>query len=307
VINRKRQRWVLAGLAVVALAAAGVAPVATAKKKSPSSTTKLRAIPVPPGGSGSTAVGCPKRNHVTGGGYKVDPSFSPAGLTGARTVAIESVPAIFRSWSAGAAAFTTPGVGANVSIFARCEPDDAIKALQTGPPSPSTIPVGLSQTVTMNCTGGGKILSAGYQMSPPPLLSDPTKRGGSVLQSRRSGPSQWTLQVGNPSPPEGVGDIALSTRFLCEKGGKSIKEASSTVAIGDDTRTSADASCPKKQHVISGGFSIAPNVSGAPVPAISVDEFHPNGKTGWHLGLYELSGFALPAGASVTVFAYCKK
>ncbi len=308
-IDRSNQRWILAALAVVALAALAATPSLAAKKKSKKASLVTRQTPasIGPGLATTLNTPCPKKNHATGGGYLVSPSFSPGGLTGTRTAPTESRPTGFRAWAAGAAAFATPPSPGTFTSFARCEPDTAIKSIGTGTPNFSTIPAGLSQTVTMNCTAGGKVVTAGFQTSAPPLLSDPSKRAGSVLQSRRSGPSSWTLQVGNPSPPVGAGDITLSTSFICAKGGKSISEASTTVPIGDDTRTTADVSCSKKQQVVSGGFSIAPNVAGAPVPAVSVDEFHPSGSRGWHLGLYELTGFDLPAGAAVTLYAYCKK
>jgi hypothetical protein len=293
-------------LAVAALLSAVAVPGAAAKKKS-GSTAKTATTTVTPGGEAATTAACSKNNHVTGGGYSVSPSFSPGGLTGSRIESTLSRPLALKSWTSGASAYATPPQPGSLTVYARCEPNSSIKALATAPPNSSTIPVGLSQTTSLSCPSGAKILSGGYAVSPPPSLSDPNKRGASILQSRRSAPNTWTVQVGNPSPPNGFGPVTFSASFICDKGGKTVKERSITVPIAADARTSADVSCSKKQHVVSGGYAIAPNTSGAPVPAVEIDEFRPNGKKAWHLGLYELTGFELPAGSIVTLTAYCRQ
>jgi hypothetical protein len=300
-------RGVVLGFAVALACVFALAPGAAAKSSSQTKSKTTTAVTsVPPGGGSATAASCPKSYHVTGGGYAVAPSFSPGGLTGTRSESTQSQAGVLKSWLAGASAYSTPPQSGTLTVYARCEPNSVIKKLGSSPPNSSTIPVGLGTTVTLNCPGGAKILNGGYVVSPPPSLANPDKRGAAILQSHRASPSTWTIQIGNPSPPAGLGPVTFSTSFLCEQGGKKISEISTTVPISSDNRTSADVSCSKKKHVVSGGYTITPNATGAPVPAVEIDEFNPSSKRAWHLGLYELTGFDLPAGSAVTLTAYCK-
>ncbi len=296
------------GLAALLLLGAMIAPAMAAKKKSKKPKTVTSTGPISPGGLTTTSASCPKGYHVTGGGQAVTPSFNPASLSGVRTLPLEAAPTPIAQWSGGAAAFTLPPVGGTLNVFGRCEANEAIKGLSSSS-NTASIPLGIANTSTVTCPSGTKVLTGGFLVSGPPSSADPTKRGASVLQSRRLSTNQWIFTVANPSPPEGVGAVSATFRVLCTKGGKSISEATTTTPILNDLRTNSDATCSgKKVEVVGAGFQITPNTAGSGgLPAVGIDEFQPTGKQGWHLGLYELPLFNLPIGSSVTNYAYCKK
>ncbi|MGH2922882.1 MAG: hypothetical protein ACRDKH_02490 [Solirubrobacterales bacterium] len=71
-------------------------------------------------------------------------------------------------------------------------------------------------------------------------------------------------------------------------------------------RSGGDARCAGKRHVVSGGFAIEDADSTLAVAAF-LDESHPVGRKGWHLGMSELPGINLPVGATLETLAYCKR
>jgi hypothetical protein len=293
------------GLAALALAGLSAPAISAAKSKSVAST-KSANVPLGPGSAVSTTAKCKSGSHISGGGYQVSPSFTPSALTGVRSDPTSSTPSGATSWSAGGAAFATPAVSGTETVFARCEKNSEGRIVQL-PFGSGTAILGTVTNVTLNCASGTHVLAGGFTVSPPPNLADPNKAGAQVLQSRRTATGQWTITVGNPLPPAGVVAASFSASALCElnQGSEKVKEVSSTAPIGDDARTTADASCSKKKHLVSGGFLVSPNSGTA--PAVGIDEFQPSGSRKWHTGLYEFPGFNLPAGSSLTTYAYCKK
>src|SRR5262249_38936717 len=122
-----------------------------------------------------------------------------------------------------------------------------------------------------------------------------------ILQSLRSSVTDWTISAFESSLNANSGNVSVSA--LCERNaaGRSISEVATSSGFGVNQRASGDPSCPAGQHVASGGYSLSPRQS--TIPVVGIDEFQPNGNTGWHLGLHTVG--AQPAGSSVTTYAYC--
>ncbi|MGZ5309358.1 MAG: hypothetical protein ACXWDQ_02815, partial [Solirubrobacterales bacterium] len=91
-------RRVLAIAGCVALAVAGLSGIAVAKKKSVAKT-KSSTVSIVPGSGSATTASCPKKTHVTGGGYQVSPSFTPSALTGVRSTGTSSIASGLKGWS----------------------------------------------------------------------------------------------------------------------------------------------------------------------------------------------------------------
>jgi hypothetical protein len=287
-------------LALAGLAAAAIAPVAAEGAKP--AVTRSSSVAIGPGTQQSAKARCPKGRHMSGGGFTVAPTFNPAANSGTATVNLISHPAGRRSWQSGGAAFTTPSTAGTFTTIARCERNSLgqIDKILTGS---STIPVSQSTTVELNCPRGTHALTAGYAGSPAGSLTNKSAFRLQIVQSRRTTGRQWTIIAVNPAGAPGP--ASLTTNVACEvnrKGG-SVSEKSSLAAIANNGRTSSTASCTGKKHVVGGGFSVLPAVG----PAVSIDQTQPVGKKSWQIGLYEFPGITLPAGSTLTTYAYCKK
>jgi hypothetical protein len=171
----------------------------------------------------------------------------------------------------------------------------------------ATVTSGILDNLVIHCPTGTHVVSAGYAGTG---LATYVNNFGSfrifILQSRRTALNQWTISAfeSSANPASGTVDVAA----LCErnKKGHSISETSGISPVSTTARTSADATCPSKTHVLSGGFLLSPIPanSGSP-PIVGIDEFAPSGKRGWHLGLHNFG--PQPAGSSVATYAYCAK
>jgi hypothetical protein len=301
--------WAVVGSALLVCAVAVPAVSAKGKGKSTKSFAgKSLTVPLAAGLSGSATATCPSKTHATGGGYSVSPAFNPSALTGVRSVVTESIFSAKRTWRGTASAYASPPQAGTLTTRVQCESDLLIKRLLSTSTPPTAIPVDTLADVNLTCPAGTQVLSGGYTLSPPPSLTDPTMIGAFVLASRRTAPNQWTITVLNPTPPVGVATATITGVGLCEKSksGK-VSEVSSVTAIGSDARSVGQASCSKRKHVVSGGFDVSPHTAGASSPAVSVDESESSGDRTWKSGLYELPGPSLPAGSTLTTFAYCKK
>jgi hypothetical protein len=304
----RRMAVALTGIAalVVALGPASAPAAKSKKKKKPkAAVTKTASVAFGSGTQATTTAGCTGKTHASGGGYAIAPSFT-APATGLRSLHAQSSPAGNRGWTSAAGAFTAPAASGNLTGYVRCE-SNRLGKIATRSSSSLTLNPGVSQNLIFNCAPGTHVISGGFAGTAIANFADPTNGWRiMVLQSRRTGPGQWTVSVYNKQAPGGAATI---TGFVvCELNGKgrAVSEVAASTALAEDQRRSADATCPKKKHVVSGGFLVTPTGPGQ-VPGVGIDENLPVGNRGWHIGLYDFPTVTLPAGATLTGYAYCKK
>ena len=278
------------------------------KKKGPPAVTTSSQLSFASGTTVPATAHCPARTHVTGGGFNVSPPFTPPS-TGLRSVTSTSHPTGPAGWHASGSAFFTPAAAGSFTTHARCESNSLGKFAEIISQTITLAPAS-AQTFTFSCPPGTHALSGGYAgagtagFDYPPNMP-PTNLRIIPLQSRRTSPTQWTVQALNSSASPAA--ATFTGYAVCERDakGRTISEASTFVALINDSRASGDPTCAgRKQHVVSGGFLIFPNTVGG-VPATAIDEFQPVGKGTWHLGLHELVNRGLPAGSSLQTYAYC--
>jgi hypothetical protein len=306
-----RMLLIVVAAALVALLALGLASPSVAKKKKNKAqpaitTTALGAISS--GGSGSATANCTGKTHISGGGYAVSPhlTFNPG--AGLNALSSTSTPVGATAWNAKADAFAVPASSGSLTTMARCENNSLsqIGVIVTGT---ATVPPGILANLQIVCPGGTHVISGGYDGTGLGAygLSNQNLRI-LILQSRRTALNQWTISafennVG-ASPPSGTVSVAA----ICERNakGRSIGEVATISPFGNASRASGDPTCPAKQHVISGGYSLSPlPASMGNPPVVGVDEFEPVGKSTWHLGLHTTATQPQPPGTSVATYAYC--
>jgi hypothetical protein len=285
------------GVAVLALAPAAMAKgsIATASETAPLSSSHTVT---------STAK-CPGGMHLSGGGFSVSPDYNPAGSLGTKTMVQVSRPTGKKRWVATAGALQVPISAGSFTSYARCE-RDSLGRLSTDAPDNQSSVAPLSGTkLIFNCGHDSHVLFGGYSTDLPFTTANLGSSQLIVVQSQRTGTRQWTISAYNASPTtptniSGYADCELN------RGSAKLTSRSVTVPITNDARTAAQPSCPKHGHAVSGGFLIAPlPVTGVDVPSAEVDVSKPSGK-GWLAGIYENPGFNLPAGSTLSVYAYCK-
>jgi hypothetical protein len=299
---------VMCAAALAGLVALGVASPAIAKKKRSKSpaVTATNSAPLSSGTTQTLTSACPKGTHITGGGYSIAPTYDPASNTGSRTLTETSFPAGPKTWSATSSALTNPPATGSFSTLARCERDSAGK-LSVLVSSTALLSPGGGSHFPLNCPTGSHVISGGFAGEGPNVLSNVFGFRIIVLESRRTGPGQWTVtafnRTGSPTAAQ------ISVYALCEKNAKgvSVSEKSGTVPMATAQRATADASCPKKQHVVSGGFLVSPDTFPGSVAVVGIDEDEPVGKASWRVALYAHPSFNVPAGGSLQTTAYCKK
>jgi hypothetical protein len=169
-----------------------------------------------------------------------------------------------------------------------------------------------AQTLQFNCPPGSHVIAGGYVVDPPSTLASLFGWRVDVIESRRTAPGQWTVRAFNRGTPASPAPTTstVTGAALCERNAKglAVGETTASAPISENSRVSANASCPAKQHVVSGGFEIAPvGGVGTEVPIVFVDEDEPIGKSTWHIGAHEWSNANLPAGKSLQTYAYCKR
>ncbi len=305
-----RRRLALIGAAaLVALLALGTASPAVAKKKKkkvqPAVTTTALA-PISSGGSASATANCPGKTHISGGGYVTAPHFDPSNNTGLRAVSSTSISAGATGWNAKADVFSSPTSSGSITTMARCE-SNSLGKLAVVVTGTATVPSGTVDNLVIHCPSGSHVVGAGYDGTG---LASYVNSFASfrmfILQSRRTAINQWTISAFESSANPASGTINVAA--ICERDakGRSIGEVTQIASFGNLSRASADATCPAKQHVLSGGYLLSPIPanSGAP-PIVGVDEFEPIGKSTWHLGLHTVG--SQPPGSSVATYAYCAK
>jgi len=299
------------GLAAL-VALAGLTPaLAEAKKKGKTpATTRTAFTGLTAGGTATATALCQGKTHASGGGFAVSPNFIPPN-TGLRSWTTTSFPSQNKAWTATGSAFANPGASGSFTAFARCE-SNALGRIALRASSSATLSPGQFQDFTFNCPKGTHVITGGYAGDGPTDLGHPNGWRIDILQSRRTARGQWTISVfdrGTTPPPSAP--ATLTGYVVCERDAKGLRvsEVAASAPLADNARVAADPTCPKKQHVVSGGFVISPLPSGvgAQVPIVSLDEFHPVGRRTWHTGLYEWVAAGLPPGESLQAIAYCKR
>lgn len=278
------------------------------KKKSVPAVTTTAAAALSSAGSASATANCGGKTHISGGGYAVSPhlTFNPG--AGLNSLSSTSTPVGATAWNAKADAFAIPPSSGSLTTMARCESNSLsqIGVVVTGS---ATVPPGILANLQIQCPGGTHVVSAGYDGTGLAAygLSNQNLRI-LILQSRRTALNEWTISAFENNvgmnPPSGTVNVAA----ICERNarGRSIGEVTTISPFGDLSRASGDPTCPAKQHVVSGGYSLSPLPAnmGHP-PVVGVDEFEPVGKSAWHLGLHTTATQPQPAGSSVATYAYC--
>jgi hypothetical protein len=199
-----------------------------------------------------------------------------------------------------------PAASGTFTGYTVCEANTAGKiAIRAS--STLTLTPGAGQNMVFNCPPSTHIISGGYAGTGLGSFNfASTSHRIVVLQSRRTGPAQWTISAyNNPASPVAA---SLSGYAVCERNakGSAVTEASAFTALTDNARTVGDATCTGKKHVVSGGFLVSPSTFPGTVPLVGIDENQPVGKKGWHVGLWEYPT-ALPPGSALQTVAYCKK
>jgi hypothetical protein len=295
---------VLALLGLIALLL--VAAAAEAKNNSSTSTRKSSRA-VAPGSQQSVPAACPVFTHITGGGWLISPPFNPNGTnsladdTGARSLQLQSQPQGFKSWRAGAAAFSVPPAAGTLTTFARCERNIEGRGTQTISAS-STLSPGEGANLILHCPGG-RVVTGGFSASPAGDLAMPQARRIIILESRRLDKATWEVRAVNPNGAASQATVAA--RAVCEKvKGVTTTEVASVAPIATNGRTQATARCPKSRRVSGGGFQISPVTS--PIPAVGIDQMQPVGQRSWQVGLYEYPELNSPAQSLLTAYSYCR-
>lgn len=287
--------------------ALAVCAAPAAAGKIPDAKTTSASVALAPGAVQAATAQCPKKMHVSGGGFAVSPLFSQNGTsarsddTGTQSSDLISTFTGRRAWTATGAAFTTPPVVGTFQAIARCEKNSLgrLTSIESGS---TAIAPGTSSTVGVTCPVSSHVASGGYSAGPTGNLTDPTAFRLLVVESRRSDRRRWEFVAVNPAGAASAG--TLSVAALCESDlARPAVEISRSSVIADNARTAATAACSGKKHVVAGGFLISPFVG----PAASIDQSLPLAKKTWLVGLYEAPGFSLPAGSTLTTYAYCKK
>jgi hypothetical protein len=301
-----RRRFVVIGVAVLtALLALGAASPAVAKKKKKKKVTPAitvsAAVPFSSASTATANASCTGSTHVSGGGWTVSPHLDPATNTGLRSVNSTSTSIGTTGWTATSDAFAGPAATGSFTAVARCE-NNKLGSIATTVAGSATIPSAELRDLIINCPTGTHVVTGGY--SATGLASYTNSLNNLrilILQSRRTALNQWTVSAFENNLVASSGNVSVSALCEFDKKGRTIGETSTSSGFGTLSRASGDPSCLPKQHVVSGGYSLSP--TNGDLPVAGVDEFAPNGNTGWHLGLHSIG--PQPAGASVTTYAYC--
>jgi hypothetical protein len=311
--SRRFRVWLvvlLAGLSVLG----GLANGAEAKKKKrkPTAVTRTATVSLSSGARVSSQADCAGKSHLTGGGFGVSPSYRPDPMTlagtGLRSMTLTDNPVGTTGWTAASAVFTSPGAAGSLTAFARCESNALGRIAVIGSSSASIAPAA-GQDLVFDCPPSTHVISGGFSGEGPGVLNDINGWKVIVLRSYRSGPGQWTVTAYNRGPPPANSPANLTGFAVCEfnRKGSSVSEVANSVPVAQNARTSADATCAGKTHVVSGGFTVLPASFPGTVPVVAVDEDQPVGNKSWHLGLSEWQGNSSPPSTSLTTYAYCKR
>jgi hypothetical protein len=292
--------------ALAALLALGLASPAAAKKKHKKkkvipAVTMTAQAPFASASTGTANASCPGGTHVSGGGWTVAPHMDPGTNSGLRSVNSSSTFIGTTGWTATSEAFAGPAASGSFTTYARCE-NNKLGRIATSISGSATIPSGELRDLVINCPTGTHVLTAGYSASGLAAFTNSLNNLRIlILQSRRTAANQWTISAFENNLVPASGTISVSALCEFDAKGRTISESSTSSGFGNLSRASGDPSCLPKTHVVSGGYSLAP--TDADLPVAGVDEFSPNGNTGWHLGLHSIG--PQPAGATATTFAYC--
>jgi hypothetical protein len=302
----------LAGAFSVALVLVLGATPAVAKRGKPKAvaTTHAGTVALAAGATVTASASCTGKTHATGGGFAVSPPFVPPG-TGVRSWTTTTNPVGPKTWLASGTAFTNPSTTGSFTTFARCEKNSLGRLAVTGS-SAVTLSPGEFRTLAFECPANAHVISGGYAGDGPTAPNNGNGWRIDILQSQRTAPREWSISAfDRGTTPPAAAPATLTGFVVCEFNAKGVVvgQASVSTPLSANTRATADPSCRKKQHVVSGGFVITPlpGGPGSTVPVVSLDENQPVGNRGWHIGLHPWVFSTLPPGESLQATAYCKK
>jgi len=256
-------------------------------------SSSVDSTPLAVSSNGTAAAACSGPSHITGGGFSIDPPSTPGGNVTTHTTSFHpNDDGTFSALSAN----TSLGVASTLTAAARCESsrDGRLATIFDG--CCTAIDPGHTQPIQLNCDPGTHVVSAG-----------PRSTIGShmvIVEDRRLTDRTWEITGRVPTASPNSSDVGGWA--VCERNGsRPIIERSTVTPYLEDARTEATATCPNRTHVVGGGFLFLPFPPGN-VPVPYVDRSFPVGNTGWSVAAYDLGVFSVPAGSTMTTYAYCR-
>lgn len=311
--RQRLPRTLVAGLLALSVLAVGWAAVAGATR----GKTRSAATTISPGELDTVGTKCPARTHASGGGFWIRPGMNPAdgGFdTPEGPVSQRSISVGAKGWSSSGAS-NAGDPARELRSFVRCETnrDGRIPLRLAGQttitPVPSSPPwSSYAATLRFICPVGTHALSGGYSTD---NHVDPSDDAGDlgvvVVQNRRTGFRVWSITgfvIGTPnSTPH-----TLAGRVACERNGRPpVTTRARTVAYADNLRNGATATCPKRRHVVAGGFRVTPLPAvGSDTTVAYFDRTSPVRSRSWRAEAWDSLIFAAPPGVKLTTYAYCR-
>jgi hypothetical protein len=229
-------RRVAIAAVVVAVGTVGTAGIAGGAIKQKTASVELETEE-----TGIATATCKKGTRAVSGGFD-DPTFNAFAPPGSFASIFTSRRTSKRDWSS----VFTNGFGVEPGTaftYAYCS-DDLPKLKVVS--ETLSIPNDAVESVTARCPRGGEAVSGGFAAE-----QVATYDGVFPYGSRRTGKRKWTA-TGYANPP-----AELTSFAYCAKHKLGLKVRSATTQTPDGANASVEASCRKRERVISGGFFAA--------------------------------------------------
>jgi hypothetical protein len=272
-LDRRIIRFVLTGVAAIAVASASIAGGAL-KTKSASTT-------IAPGADGSATAKCKRGSEAVSGGFK-SPGFIPPPSVGAPQAYVEDSTREGKRKVTALAHNSGGGTGTFI-VEAYCDKNKP--GLKTKTESTATIEFLEDASATARCGKGSEAVWGGFNS---PNLS---------IGSSREGRRKWTASGVNYDEP-----APLSVYVYCDKSEPGLKVKKASTTVGADEIGTATARCRKGSEAVSGGYFAPGGFDQNVGSEIYFYESHRIGKRKW-----TASGLNQGDPAKLTAFAYCKK
>jgi hypothetical protein len=290
---------------LLAAAAAACLLAALAATPAPASRglTRTNSTALAPGSKSTVTATCPVGTHSTAGGFFVSPLGVPG--SGPRSWTQISTPSGRRAWRVtGGASLNNPPATLFSSVRCERRRDGRIAVRLQGS---SQIDPGTAEDFNFQCPLGTRPAGAGWRVGDP---FDATVDSDHliVIQSRRTTSQHWRVtaevRAGASQPSTFTATVACERRTR-----KRLIERSRIVAYVDNQRASAIARCPRRTHVVAGGFLLSPlpQPTPGPVPFGIMDYYAAPTPRKWRVDLYDLAAYSAPTGSALTTYAYCRR